>query len=135
VSVRDPRDAVASIMESGARHEAEGRRTPLSAVARDVRRACNLFKGAYASVLSPDSKGGERMLFVRCEEISAGNEQVARQAGEPCGLSFDADLAERLSALEDPDGGVGRHREVLGPAQVAEIQTRCADFNKVFPYW
>jgi hypothetical protein len=160
VMVRDPRDTVASMLAVGARLAAGGERGSLAAFGRSMEKFCHLFRSYYAGPLRETASFGKRMLILRYEDLVTNRNDVigelARFAGVEIDLArlADADFWQERSnwakqrnndysgAFWSPEwiremsgAKVGRYRERLAAAEIAEIERHCADFAKLFGYW
>jgi len=160
VTVRDPRDAVASMVAVGDRLAKAGETGSLAAFGRDMRRYCEVFRGYYAPVFHDTKPFGQRMLIVRYEDIVTNRNDVIGELARFAGIEIDlarlgdeAFWKERshwaaqrddgyVAAFWSPgwvreitDANVGRHVERLSAAEIDEIKAHCADFGKLFRYW
>ena len=164
INVRDPRDTITSIVEVGERHRQDGLRTPQTSLGRNMQKLSNFYKKYYANLFSPAGRQiKDRMIFVRYEDIMTETEKTVQRLGDFCGLSFDMELLRHLGSQQESSlnldaevrardplsaafwsdlytkdlsaSRIGRHRDVLTPEEIREIETHCADFNKVVPYW
>jgi hypothetical protein len=160
VSVRDPRDTVASMLQVAARHRSEGVHSALTQAGRDMVWFARFYAAHYQPVL-PLLKALEGQVFLlRYEQLVGQPERVLPGLGAALGLPLapegvaaeGVDVAyfdeERRQA--DPfiagfwsplyEGGlsaarVGRHTEVLEPAEVARLQAVLAPLNRLFGWW
>jgi hypothetical protein len=160
VTVRDPRDTIASMLAVGDRLAAKGERGSLAAFGRDMGKFCELFRSYYAATFRDMGLFEGRMLILRYEDLVANRNDVIGELARFSDLRIDpARLADAsfwqegsnwsrqrgsdyAGAFWSPDwvgavtdASVGRYRERLDVAEVAEIERRCADFAKLFRYW
>lgn len=155
VSLRDPKDIVASMIAVGGRHRSHGVASFLAAAGRDIDRLCAAYRDYALPViqaLADDPGLRARLCFVRYESlvgettatiarlsaftgialapepVTAGNGW--RSTVVPGDMTAHAHWAAYLTALS---GGpisatsVGRYREVLSEAEAAQVDRLCAD--------
>ncbi|MEX2200132.1 MAG: sulfotransferase [Dongiaceae bacterium] len=160
ITVRDPRDTIASMVAVGERLAAKGERGSLAAFGRDMAKFCDVFRGYYADTFRDMGLFEGRMLILRYEDLVANHNDVIGELARFADLRIDparlgdAAFWEKQSnwsrqrgsdyagAFWSPDwigamteAPVGRYRERLRAAEIAEIERRCADFAKLFRYW
>ena len=160
VTVRDPRDTIASMVAVGERLAAKGERGSLAAFGRDMGTFCELFRSYYAATFHDMGLFEGRMLILRYEDLVANRNDVIGELARFADLHIDpARLADAsfwqegsnwsrqrgsdyAGAFWSPDwvgavtgAPVGRHRERLAANEIAEIEQRCADFARLFRYW
>jgi hypothetical protein len=159
VTVRDPRDTIASMVAVGERLAAKGERGSLAAFGRDMGRFCDIFRGYYADTFRDMALFEGRMLILRYEDLAANRREVVDELARFAGLRIDparlADAAfwqegsnwsrqrgsDYAGAFWSPgwtgpmsEAPVGQYRERLRANEIAEIEKRCADFAKLFRY-
>lgn len=160
VMVRDPRDAIASMLSVGEKLFAAGEPGSLAAFGRDMAKFSDLFRSYYAGPFRDTSVFGTRMLVLRYEDLVAKRNDVIGELARFAGVAIDlerlADAAywqgrsnwakQRGSGYsgafwsadwvrEMTAANVGRFRERLAENEIAEIERRCGDFAKLFGYW
>ena len=163
VNIRDPRDTIASIVKVGEQHKKDGVRSEQANMGRDMYVLCQFFKRYYFEAFDKNNPIRDRMLFVRYEDVMSDVKRECKRISGFCGISFPGEklltLGEEKSdsanmdpdaRLQDPYSGafwsklynknlsterIGKHRQVLGAEEVEQIQTHCADFNRIFKYW
>lgn len=161
VSVRDPKDAIASIIEVGKRLRERGLQQMVVEMGRDVPKLCNHLKSYYAPLVQATQRPGlnlrERLLYVRYENLIANPVETIDRLAAFCGVSlddFDANAAWNtaidFNAMHNDaalgawstalygkglsDESIGRHREVLTDGECAEVDRLCGDYNRMFGY-
>lgn len=159
VSVRDPRDAIASMLAVSERQRRSGGDDFLANVRDDARKLCAFYKSYYAPVLAapPALKQhlNGRVLFSKYEHLLTRPGETAQEIAAFCDISLagfdpESDWSSRIDyAAAAPDPGpwgtlhygrglstepIGRYRERLSAAQVAEIDRHCADIYRIFGY-
>ncbi|MEX0809584.1 MAG: sulfotransferase [Dongiaceae bacterium] len=160
VTVRDPRDTIASMVAVGERLAAKGERGSLAAFGRDMAKFCDVFRGYYADTFRDMELFEGRMLILRYEDLVANRNDVIGELARFADLRIDAARladasfwqegsnwsrqrgSDYAGAFWSPDwvgavteAPVGRYRERLDAAEIDEIERRCADFAKLFRYW
>ncbi len=156
VVLRDPRDAIASMTEISGKARAKGQRSQIAELGRDMARYCGAFMSNYAPLTQDKEKWADRLLLVRYEDLvrdpgviatlsrftglALTVEAIAR-AGDLASLdarkasAMSAEFYAPLWAEGVTDSRVGRFRERLNAAEIAEIEWHCAEFGKTFGYW
>lgn len=151
VTVRDPRDTIASIMEVGAKHARSGQASRLAQMGRDMGQLSDFFLSYYARLNAPPLQG--RLAAIRYEDAAGRPEAVLARLSALTGLALSAEaippdtferrernredaafwgpLRERPPSAER----IGRYREALSPDEVAIVEARCAAFARPFGYW
>lgn len=161
ISVRDPKDTIASMIEVGERHRRSGVNSFLAAAGRNIDALSKSYRQFYLPVMQTMGRNQNglrsRVLFVRYEDLVGDTESEARRLSKFCGLALHpAALAKRnadargtrsiidhqhwgayLTALSGgpvSSTSVGRHREVLEPAEAQQIDRLCADVWQTLGY-
>jgi len=159
VILRDPRDAIASMVAVSEKARDEGRRSQIADLGRDMARYCGAFNASYAP-LAQDKEGmAERLLLLRYEDLVRDPGAIAALARftdlalspEAAALPARADdlpsldvrktsksSAEFYSPLWSEgatDSRIGAFRDRLTSTEIAEIERFCADFSRAFGYW
>jgi len=163
INVRDPRDTIASIVKVGEQHKSNNTKSEQSLMGRDMYALSNFFKRYYVEAFDRNSPIRDRTLFVRYEDVMMNVEKQCERMGEFCGLSFSREkiitMGEEKAGSanmnpetrqKDPYSGafwselynknlsserIGRHKKVLTPDEIKQIEKYCADFNQIFKYW
>ena len=159
VTVRDPRDTVASILEVARKQARAGVTTNLTMMGRNMDRLCKFYNAYYLPVFKPPSASlTSKMLFLKYEDLVMDSETEIRKIRQFTGLELaDYDPNARWKrSRRDYDSlarhslfgawvtrlhggpvsqqGIGRYRQRLNHAEAAEIETRCADVIRMFGY-
>jgi hypothetical protein len=100
ISVRDPKDTIASMIKVGERHRQGGVKSFLAGAGRNLNALCTSYRQFYLPVMKAINNGGDelgaRVLFVRYEELIGSTETEVRRLSTFCGLSLSsAALADR----------------------------------------
>lgn len=156
VSVRDPRDVVASLIRVGEKLP-EGNANRWFAE-RDMVRLAQYYRSFYKAVLAaPHPVFREHLLFVKYEDLVANPDRELDRLVEFTGLKID--LSDELGPWQrnqwDFDqlaqseiGGwkselwgkevsaknIGKFRETLTDAEIATLENECADVFHIFGY-
>ena len=155
--VRDPRDAVASMVQVGERQKKLGQEYLF--VQRDVAELCRHFLSFYEPAFAvTDQRFRDHLGVVHYEELVADPKQTLRDVTAFTGVSFDQiDIAANLdtghvavadtssSAMYSPwvtevsgqkpsKGRIGNHANVLTTTEIAIVEHECADFFEWFGY-
>jgi hypothetical protein len=155
--VRDPRDAIASMVQVGERQKSAGQQYEF--VNRDIPRLCRHFLSFYEPAFDvKDEQFRQQLAVVHYEELVNDPQQMLREIATFTGISFD-----RIDTNETPDTGhvqqettttsalyspwvtevsgrklskarVGNYLTVLTTAEIAQIEEHCADFFAWFGY-
>ena len=161
VSLREPKDAIASMLTVAERQRDASQNNDMVSWGRNVAKFCNHFKAYYAVLVGatrqPGSDLAACLLYVRYEDLLRRTDEMVRRLGAFTGLDLeqfdpearwnsrkDFDVVERdptLSAWRTGLSGkgisvasIGRWRDILTDDEAQEIDRRCADFNKLFGY-
>lgn len=156
VSVRDPRDVIASLITVGEKLP-DGNANKWFAE-RDMKRLANYYKGFYRSVLAvqhPEFRSN--LLFVKYEDLATNpQQQVARLTAFtslPINFAGGDDPWKRnqwnfdehsqwnseswrseLWGKEMSDSNIGKFRGKLTDAEIAALESECADVFHIFGY-
>ena len=154
IILRDPRDAIASMVEVGRRMQDEGK--IFSFQKRDMAQLSAYFKSFYAPVLNTkDAELRAQTYLIRYEDLAT--DPVAQLPGlrEFAGLNLDLRLSDqsqadsvshrmlrtkqaawRTESFSRPlnPSSIGRHRTILSPKEIREIEKHCQDFLTAFRY-
>jgi len=152
VTVRDPRDQVASEIEVGMRRKAAGGAAPL-AERRDVDRMTAFYVDYYTDVLEVAAARPDDVHFVRYEDLVLDTATTVARLRRFTGLSLPFDptapwprvsdhLAEAAGSpsFSDLYGGpvsdrsIGRHLRDLSASEARRVAARSADFSDRFGY-
>lgn len=148
VILRDPRDAISSMIEVGQELQAEGKKTFFQK--RHMAELSKYFKSFYDPICNTkNAKLAARTYFIRYEDLAT--DPVAQLPGlrEFTGLDIDLDLSdqsqtdsasnrilrtkqaawrtENFSRSLNPSS-IGRHRTILSRKEIQEIEKHCRDF-------
>ena len=160
--VRDPRDVIASIKEAVGKHVRDGVVSPVSRL-EGIEDLCGHYLSYYDRLLRLAGNLGDRLRFVRYEDVMREPKQAIAGIGAFCGADYDLDAARSFSdqhaassnfnkelRLKDPLSGafwsdlytkdlsperIGRFSEMLKPGDITEIQSRLAHIGQRFEYW
>ncbi len=163
VSVRDPRDTIASMVNVIAQHEAEGLKTRLTGIGRNMGSLSRFYLSFYAQFLAGGQGLMRKSAVFRYEDLMGKTEETVKKLFTFLDLPFDMDAINNLqsrsgdSTVRDAErwkkdsfskafwsdlftenlstDRIGRHVDVLTPEEIAEIQAHCAKFNALVPYW
>lgn len=159
VSVRDPRDTVASMLRVGQRQRRFRLRSVVAESGRDMIRLSAVYRGAYLPLLRRlrrDRDLAARVRFVRYEDLVADPGAEAAALGAFCGVAVpDGGVASLprsqglarvaahphwrsyLTALSERPvsrKSVGTHARILSDEEVRMVQKRCRRLMKHFEY-
>lgn len=161
VSIRDPRDIVASLLAVGERFEQAGNKAVGFPAGRDMRRLAAHIRSYYApisrAVMDRTLRLGQRVRFVRYEDMIRDTDAVLRGLESFTGLSlagFDRNAAwrnlegadsEASHALRQPwrtefhgrgmsADSIGRWAEVLSLEEARQIEQHCRDMLERWRY-
>ena len=155
--VRDPRDAIASMVQVGERQKSAGQHYEF--VNRDMARLCRHFMSFYEPAFAvKDQQFRQQLAVVHYEELVNAPAQTLRDIASFTSISFDS-----IDTNETPDPGhvqqqqttssplyspwktevsgkkltkarVGNYQNVLTPAEVTQVEEHCAEFFEWFGY-
>ncbi|WP_299398933.1 sulfotransferase [Pelagibius sp.] len=98
VSVREPKDTIASMISVGEKHRQSGVNSFLAGVGRDIAKLSASYRQFYLPVLRALQKGDEalkeRVLFVGYESLIGGTEPIVERLSAFTGLSLPADTVD-----------------------------------------
>jgi Sulfotransferase family len=161
VSVRDPRDTIASMIEVGQRQRRDQLTSPFARAGRDVQQLCQIYNGVYAGVLrgvdANEWAMRDRTLFVRYEDVVRDTAATLQKLGAFFGLSLDDFQQDRrwkpdgvaeqvkdhrfwstyltdLSGGEISDQSVGKHKRLLSDLDLVQVNMHCAAIQTRFGY-
>lgn len=157
--VRDPRDAIASMVQVGRRMPADTSETMIRELfnSGDMVRLGNFFLNMYGAVLGPRSgMPKDRLLWVRYEDLVKDTDQVLAALRRFTGLGLEnlhTDLPMDTGELDfrEPhaqarpwvtghfgqaiaSSRVGCYGDTLSPDQVRTVEARCQVFMQLFRY-
>lgn len=160
VSLRDPRDIVASMMAVGDRHRSNGEASFLAAAGRDIDRLCAAYRDYCLPViraLTDQPELRQRLCFVRYDalvgdtaatlaRLSAFTGIALAPGTAAAGASWRSTVSAKavggnpywgayLTALSGgpvSSASIGRYREVLSDAEAARVEQLCADVVAAF---
>lgn len=152
VMLRDPRDAIASMLDVAERHRESGQPSALAGYGRDMAKFVALFRSYYKPLARDWDRLRERMLLVRYEDLvqdpDAALRLLAGFTGIELGSRHLAPNQGRVSKQFAKSGQrnvfvrgfvtplysetlqasrVGRHRERLSADEIRYIERHCAD--------
>ncbi|PKO57182.1 MAG: hypothetical protein CVU19_01705 [Betaproteobacteria bacterium HGW-Betaproteobacteria-13] len=153
VSIRDPRDTIASIVDVADRLAARGQNLYVVGNGRDIQAAANYFNAIYAPILQANDTPGsfrDALIMVRYEDLCSPRQSVVDAVAAHCGLNlaqYDPDREWRRAMEIDRTAwgtplwgkgvsgdSVGRYDRVLTPEEIAVIEITCAPFMRRFGY-
>ena len=163
VSVRDPKDTIASMIRVGEKHRESKVNSFLAGAGRNIQALCGSYRQFYVPLLSAiqgdQTELRKRSFFVSYESLIGDTERTIARLSEFCQLPLstppggeEVNWRSKVDGDElagDPhwsayvtelSGGpisaasIGRFREVLSEAEVEEIDRRCADLSRAFGY-
>ncbi len=162
VIVRDPRDVIASIIRVNARHRETGTWSPHGAL-KNMQEFCEYYSTYYDGVFARRADFGQNLMFVRYEDVVSSPVQTFAHISQFSGARYEGDSMTRFTEehaqasnfrkdlrLQDPlsgafwselytkdlsTEGIGKYKQTLGQADVAEIESRLGGFGKSFRYW
>lgn len=151
VILRDPRDAIASMVEVGRKEQDEGQMISGDIFQeRSMPQLSNYFKGFYAPILNAkDAELAVHTYFLKYEDLVTDPAAQLPGLRKFTGLDLDLHLSdqsqtdsvfhrmlrthkvtwrtENFSRPLNPSS-IGRHRMVLSPKEIREIEKHCQDF-------
>ena len=155
--VRDPRDAIASMVQVGERQKSAGQNYEF--VHRDMPQLCRHFLSFYEPAFAvKDKQFRQQLAVVHYEELVNDPAQMLRDIATFTSISFD-----QIDTGQTPDPGyvqhettaksamyspwmtevsfqklsktrVGNFRNVLTPVEVTQVEDHCAEFFEWFGY-
>jgi hypothetical protein len=160
MSLRDPRDTIASMLDVAERHRSEDVRSALTEAGRDMARLTGLYTSYYSSCFAGLGGMEGRIFVLRYEDLVREPQPILDALSTFTGLKISA---EALTG-EHPESGyfneqqrkksaffdgfwsplykqglsakrVGRYQDLLSPAEISAIQHHGATFNRLVPYW
>ena len=154
ISVRDPRDSVASMIEVGTRQQEKGGNNQFP---RDVEKLASKVMSCYASCLaSRDSGFKEKILYVKYERLVTDPSPIIEGMQSWTGLDlsrfdpfkpwqrtkfdFERSKASNGSFITEPYGQavtskfVGRYRNTLSVKETLTVERICAPIMQAFDY-
>ena len=157
VSVRDPRDTIASVLEAADRQRERGTKSAITEFGRDMAALCNHYKGFYGPVFNnTDESFMKRVHAVRYEDLLTDPETVAvelrRFTALPLrefnpGNEWSRNLvdfqgqenqkdpfASKLRGKPLSSASVGRYKTDLSPEECAIIEQECRPIMAHFGY-
>lgn len=155
--VRDPRDAIASMVSVGERQKAMGQKYMFAN--RDIPVMCDHFLGFYKPAFGVKTEAFRNQLaVVHYEELVGDPEQTMRDIANFTGLPFDqidttanpetgqvtnahissdagySAWATEVSGKKLSKGRVGNFASVLTESEIAQVEESCSDFFEWFGY-
>ncbi len=163
VSVRDPKDTIASMRTVADKQRRDGINSHLSRTGDDLAAMCETYNGYYLPLLQFIKSRGEalrnRILFIRYEDMARTPDTVAADVWRFCGVAEGAlpnapnatwrnsphmsEVAGHtkwrtfLTDLSDKPisaSRIGSHAETFSPEDCAEIDRRCEIVGATFGY-
>jgi hypothetical protein len=161
LTVRDPRDTVASMVEVGEKHRAEGQSSQLTTLGRNMAALSGYYLSYYAPLFSSPEPTRQKVGLVRYEQLVTDPQAALAPVAQHCGISIPAE-AFGNEALEQQsmeawnryredkftgafwsplyhqgvsDSRVGRFSETLTEEEVEAVQEHCTSFNRIVKYW
>jgi len=155
VTMRDPRDIMASMIDVGERMQQQGQAHFFQR--RDIEQLSNHIKSFYAPLLSStDTRFRDRYLIIRYEDLITHTDDVRKRLRAFTGLALDfANVG--IAAAERSRGptpqqpryrpwytdnenaplnasSIGRYAQVLTGTEIAAAERHCEDLLKLFQY-
>jgi hypothetical protein len=87
VSVREPKDTIASIVKVGERQKSLGLRLFSGRAKRDIGRLCKAYNAAYLSSLRTADRLAGRLVYVRYEDVVADGAAAMAPVWSHCGIA------------------------------------------------
>jgi hypothetical protein len=157
VSVREPKDTIASIVKVGERQKSLGLRLFSGRAQRDIGRLCKAYNAAYLSSLRAGDRLAGRLVYVRYEDVVADGAAAMAPVWAHYGIApgdltkaenerrtphFKAVTEHRywrtylteLSGRAISASSLGGSRQILGTVERARIDWRCRRVRRTFGY-
>ena len=161
ISVRDPKDTIASIIEVSERQKQNNAETFFTMIGRNIGKLCNAYNSHYVTTINSFKNDKtdlrKRVLFIRYEDLINETSETVAGLSRFCGVSldrFDKNAAWRTATdvtkiaqhphwgayLTDLSGkpisanSIGKYKSVLTPEEASEIDQRCARMRQMFKY-
>lgn len=155
VTMRDPRDIMASMIDVGRRMQQQGQTHFFQL--RDIEQLSNYIKSFYAPLLnSKDQAFRDRFLIIRYEDLINHTHDVRNRLRAFTGLALDftdsemvATAKQRGATSQQPRyrpwytdnetaplnaSSIGRYSEVLDATEIAAAERHCEDLLTLFRY-
>jgi hypothetical protein len=152
MTMRDPRDVMASMIDVGARMQQQGQTHFFQN--RDIEYLSNYIKSFYAPGLNSQDKGfRSRLLTIRYEDLIQNTADVKARLAQFTGLAMDFANSDNLNgdvSVEDKPryqawltvnnekdinaSSIGRYKTVLTAAEIKLANRHCADIIELFQY-
>jgi len=151
ISVRDPKDIVASMLVVAAKQKELGRTSNMRQAGRDMARLTNLALSFYQNLNRMPKTDPLRYRFIRYEDLVKKPDQLIPQIAaftaldlssydpaapwrytRPRGTNKVFDTKIRGKGLQD--SSIGNYRQQLSETEISEVEKTAARFLKVFHY-
>lgn len=153
VSIRDPRDTIASIVDVATRLAEQGQKLYVVGEGRDIANAAGYFNAIYQPLFAAAEQSrefAEALLFVRYEDLCLRSEEVVDAVQRHCGIDLShydpgqdwrramgvdqSAWSTRLWGKGVSPDSIGRFRSVLTNEEVAHIEEACSAVMSRFGY-
>ncbi len=155
VSVRYPRDAIASMAKATEKQQAAGMTSSISAAGRDMAKLSDIYAQAYAPLaIRQGAAFRRRVRFFKYEDLVTDPKKTLADLAEFTGLDFPEDALETLwqgasaGHMKDPNyptfsesygkpissARVGSASEYLTADEIAEVEHYCSALMRHFGY-
>jgi hypothetical protein len=155
VTMRDPRDIMASMIDVGRRMQQQGQNHFFQQ--RDIEQLSNYIKSFYAPLLnSKDPAFRDRFLIIRYEDLISHTDDVRERLRAFTGLALDFAASGIVSIVQNHDAAlqqpryrpwytdnenaplnassIGRYADVLDTDEIAAAERHCEDLLTLFRY-
>jgi hypothetical protein len=157
VSVREPKDTIASMVKVGERQKHAGLRLFSARAKRDIGRLCKTYNAAYLPSLDAADSLADRLVHVRYEDVVASAAAAMDPVWAHCGItpgdvtkvederrtayfhavnehSYWRTYLTKLSGRAISASSLGSSRQVFGAVERARIDWRCRRVRRTFGY-
>lgn len=155
VSVRDPRDTIASMAKAAMKQQAAGMNSSISGAGRDMAKLSDIYALAYAPlVIRQEASFKRRVRFFRYEDLVTEPEDVLKDLADFTGLEFPEDALDSLwdgasaGHMKDPSyptfsasygkplsaARIGTAGEFLTDEEIADVERYCGALMQHFGY-
>lgn len=151
VSVRDPRDVVASMLTVAGKQIKQGRTSNMVQAGRDVRKLTNLFLSFYHGLSKIPREAPPRLQYVKYEDVALNTNALLPQLSHYTGLdlrSYDPNAKWKYTRPRDENkvfdtkirgkalssSSIGNYKSQLSDAEKVEIEETAEKFMVHFRY-
>lgn len=155
ISMRDPRDIMASMIDVGKRMQQQGQQHFFQQ--RDIEYLSNYIKTFYAPTLNNQDQAYRNRCFIfRYEDLINNTSDVKQKLSSFTGLAMDFDDDSELNPGDNKDmkqnqsrykpwltdnndkninnSSIGHYKSVLTPEEIEQANHHCADILQLFQY-